>query len=90
MEIETLVKEHSQDIHDIEPNVVISSGLRLYRVELLKGHKVAGKLLRRGRPLMFRSLEGVLQTLRRSGFKRALLTEHDSEQGTDSHTTLIL
>jgi|GEM_PF-3700195 len=79
MEIEKL-KSHQELFKSLDMNIIHSKGQHQYRVELSKGNHLLGNIVRRGRPLMFRSLEGVKQTLRLIGAKRAYLIQEEQNQ----------
>ncbi|MGJ8515665.1 DUF6482 family protein [Carnimonas bestiolae] len=87
MEIEQL-KRYPQP--DVEPTIVTSTGLHLYQIELMHNQRMVGRLLKRGRPLMFRSLDGASQTLRTLGFKHAWLTEQNEDRDRNTGTSLQL
>lgn len=75
---------------DVEPTIVTSTGLHLYQIELTHNRCNVGSLRKKGRPLMFRSLDGASQTLRTLGFTHAWLTEQNEDRVRDTATSLLL
>lgn len=74
MELEEL--EHYQRHHeDFEIRVIAHAGSRYYQVMLEPEDGATQALTRRGKPMLFRSLEDVYGELKRAGIHRAYLVQ---------------
>ncbi|MBB3191311.1 DUF6482 family protein [Halomonas cerina] len=75
--------------HDnYEIRVIGSAGSRFYQVELEDVEGQRHLLTRRGKPVLFRSLDDVYLELRRAGIHRAYLVQqvpHDEVVGRETH-----
>lgn len=75
--------------HDnYEIRVIGSAGSRFYQVELEDVEGRRHLLTRRGKPVLFRSLDDVYLELRRAGIHRAYLVQqvpHDEVVGRETH-----
>jgi hypothetical protein len=75
--------------HDnFEVRVITHSGSHCYQVELEDVEGARHMLTRRGKPMVFRSLEDVYLELQRAGIHRAFLVQHvpeDEVVGREAH-----
>jgi hypothetical protein len=75
--------------HDnFEIRIITHTGSHCYQVELEDVEGVRHTLSRRGKPVVFRSLEDVYLELQRAGIHRAYLVQHvpqDEVVGRDAH-----
>jgi hypothetical protein len=87
MELDDL-KAFEEGHDNFEIRVIGHAGSRFYQLELEDGEDQRHMLTRRGKPVLFRSLEDVYLELKRAGIHRAYLVHqvpHDEMIGREVH-----
>lgn len=71
-------KVYAKETQDFEIRVIALAGSRCYQIELQDASGERHMLTRRGKPVLFRTLDDVYLELKRYGIHRAFLVQHDA------------
>ncbi|WP_043528010.1 DUF6482 family protein [Litchfieldella xinjiangensis] len=77
MELEAL-KAYASHPLDHEVRVIAIAGSRCYQIQLLDEEGEAHVISRRGKPMLFRTLDDIYLELKRHGIQRAYLVHQDA------------